>query len=228
MRILRTSFLLCAGATIAWAYRYHNEHPYAPEPTVVSVLHHAHEQLRAALPQPGQQIQAYLPQSRRSTDFVHIAKRREQIFFSPSENLERVDVGLIEQAHSSIKVAMYAFTDRNIAEALARQASRGVQVWVYRDREQFEQERMRRSAVAEILASQKNIRVRVKGTNELMHQKVVLIDDTILRDGSGNWSVSAARYQDNQVTVTEDAGQAAAFNRDFEEMWNRPDNLVVQ
>jgi phosphatidylserine/phosphatidylglycerophosphate/cardiolipin synthase-like enzyme len=123
---------------------------------------------------------------------------------------------------------MYAFTDRNIAEALARQASRGVQVWVYRDRDQFEQEQMRRSAVPEILASHRNIHVRVKGTNELMHEKVMLIDDTILRDGSGNWSVSAARYQDNQVTVTEGAGQAAAFNRDFEEMWNRRDNLVVQ
>jgi phosphatidylserine/phosphatidylglycerophosphate/cardiolipin synthase-like enzyme len=123
---------------------------------------------------------------------------------------------------------MYAFTDRNIAEALARQASRGVQVWVYRDHDQFEQEQLRRSAVPEILASQRNIHVRVKGTNELMHEKVMLIDDTILRDGSGNWSVSAARYQDNQVTVTEGAGQAAAFNRDFEEMWNRRDNLVVQ
>jgi phosphatidylserine/phosphatidylglycerophosphate/cardiolipin synthase-like enzyme len=228
MRILRTTFLLCAGATIAWAYRYHNEHPYAPNPTAVSVIHHASEQLKAALPQTGRQIQAVLPPGRRSIGLVHAAEGREQIFFSPSENLERVDVGLIGEAHSSIKVAMYAFTDRNIAEALARQASRGVQVWVYRDRDQFEQEQMRRSAVPEILASHRNIHVRVKGTNELMHEKVMLIDDTILRDGSGNWSVSAARYQDNQVTVTEGAGQAAAFNRDFEEMWNRRDNLVVQ
>jgi phosphatidylserine/phosphatidylglycerophosphate/cardiolipin synthase-like enzyme len=228
MRILRTTFLLCAGATIAWAYRYHNEHPYAPNPTAVSVLHHASEQLEAALPQTGRQIQAVPPQGRRSVGLVHAAEGRKQIFFSPSENLERVDVELIGVAHSSIKAAMYAFTDRNIAEALARQASRGVKVWVYRDRDQFEQEQMRRSAVPEILASQRNIHVRVKGTNELMHEKVMLIDDTILRDGSGNWSVSAARYQDNQVTVTEGAGQAAAFNRDFEEMWNRRDNLVVQ
>lgn len=157
----------------------------------------------------------------------HTQQRKGNRSFSPSQNLERVDVGLIEHAHSSIKVAMYAFTDRNIAEALARQASRGVKVWVYRDREQFEQERMRRSPVAEILASQRNIHLRVKGTNELMHEKAVLIDDAILRDGSGNWSVSAARYQDNQVTVTKDAGQVAAFDRNFEEMWNRRDNLVV-
>ena len=228
MRILRTTFLLCAGATIAWAYRYHNEHPYAHEPTIVSVLHSASEKLNSSLPQVGQQLKAVLPQGSKGVGLVHAGEGREQIFFSPSQSLERVDIGLIEQAHSSIRVAMYAFTDRNIAEALARQASRGVKVWIYRDRDQFGQEVMRRSAVAEILASQRNIHVRVKSTNELMHEKVVLIDDTILRDGSGNWSVSAARYQDNQVTVTKDTSQIAAFDRDFEEMWNRRDNLVVQ
>ncbi len=56
----------------------------------------------------------------------------------------------------------------------------------------------------------------------------MLIDDAVLRDGSGNWSVSAARYQDNQVTVTQDANEVAAFNRDFETMWDRKDNLIVQ
>ena len=61
-----------------------------------------------------------------------------------------------------------------------------------------------------------------------MHDKIMLIDDVILRDGSGNWSVSAARYQDNQVAVTQDASEIAAFNRDFEAMWDRKDNLVVR
>ena len=217
MRILRTAFLICAAATIAWAYRNHNAYPSAPEPTVVSVLHQA-----------GEQLQSVLPRKVHSTGLVHAEEGREQIFFSPSQNLEQVDVQLIEQAHASIRVAMYAFTDRNIAAALERQAARGVEVLIYRDREQFEQERMRRSGVAEMLATRSNIRVRVKGTNALMHDKIMLIDDAILRDGSGNWSVSAARFQDNQVTVTQDASEIAAFDRDFQAMWDRRDNLIIQ
>ena len=217
MRIIRTAFLICAGATISWAYRYHNQYPSAPEPMVVSVLHQA-----------GERLQSILPLKIQSTALVHAAEGREQIFFSPSQNLEQVDVELIEQAHASIRVAMYAFTDRNIAAALERQAARGVKVFIYRDRKQFEEERMRRSGVAEMLATRPTIHVRVKGTNELMHDKIMLIDDAILRDGSGNWSVSAARYQDNQITVTQDASEIAAFNRDFEAMWDRKDNLVVR
>jgi len=61
-----------------------------------------------------------------------------------------------------------------------------------------------------------------------MHEKAFLVDDSILRDGSGNWSVSAARFQDNQITVTRDASQVAPFDREFRGMWNRGDNLVVQ
>ena len=151
MRIIRTAFLICAGATIAWAYRYHNQYPSAPEPMVVSVLHQA-----------GERLQSILPRKIQSTALVHAAESREQIFFSPSQNLEQVDVELIEQAHASIRVAMYAFTDRNIAAAPERQAARGVKVFIYRDREQFEEKRMRRSGVAEMLSTQPNIHVRVR------------------------------------------------------------------
>ena len=217
MRMFRMTSLLCGAITLAWAYRHHNAPRLTLEPTTMSIVHHAGQQLPGVPPSPVERA-----------GLVHGALGEEQIFFSPFQDLEQVDVRLIEQAHTSIKVAMYAFTDRRIAAALERQAAQGVQVWVYRDRDQFEQERMRPSGVAEMLAGYPNIHVRVKGTNELMHDKIMLIDDTILRDGSGNWSVSAARYQDNQITVSEDASQIAAFNRDFEAMWNRGDNHVVQ
>ena len=66
---------------------------------------------------------------------VHAGSSGEAIYFSPTDNLERVDVALIREARSSIEVAMYAFADKTIAEALARQASAGVAVYVYRDRD---------------------------------------------------------------------------------------------
>ena len=206
MRILRTAFLVFTGFTLLWGLQCRDR--------IVSALQHP--------PSSGYTTKA-------QSGVVHASTTREEgIFFSPSDDLEEIDVSLIQQASRSIKVAMYAFTDRRIAAALKRQAARGVQVSIYRDREQFEEERLRRSGVTEMLATQSNIHIRVKGTKELMHDKVMLIDDAILRDGSGNWSVSAARYQDNQVTISEDARQTAAFNRGFEAMWNRKDNRIVQ
>ena len=149
------------------------------------------------------------------------------IYFSPSTNLEEVDLSLIERAEHSIDVAMYTFSDRRIAMALRKAAERGVTVRIYRDHEQYEEELRRGSKVSAILAREPHIEVKVKQSDELMHEKAMLCDD-VLRSGSGNWSVSAARYQDNEITVTRDTSEVAAFAREFRAMWERPDNKQIR
>lgn len=151
-----------------------------------------------------------------------------EIHFAPEENLETVDIPLIKAARSAVDVAVYTFTDRRLAEALVRAAERGVHVRIYRDREQFQSEQSRGGQVLAILAHQPNIEIKVKASRDLMHEKTFEIDNRILRDGSGNWSLSAAHYQDNEITVTDNALAAIAFERNFTEMWNRADNEVIQ
>ncbi len=173
-------------------------------------------------------ISSVLDQAKLQLPDVHAVREGEQIYFAPTTDLERVDVSLINQAHQRIQVAMYAFTDRPIAQALVRAASRGVAVFIYRDRAQFQEEQGRHEQVLAMLAHRPNVHIRVKGGDDLMHQKAMLVDGQVLRDGSGNWSVSAARYQDNQVSVTQSPQQIEAFERDFTAMWSRPDNLLEQ
>ena len=60
--------------------------------------------------------------------------------YSPGTNLERSELAQLETATRSIDVAMYSFTDRELADELAALAHRGVRIRVYRDREQFSQE----------------------------------------------------------------------------------------
>jgi phosphatidylserine/phosphatidylglycerophosphate/cardiolipin synthase-like enzyme len=153
--------------------------------------------------------------------------------FSPTEDLERIDFTRLDQAKSSVDVAMYAFTDRYLADELKRLAQRGVKIRIYRDQEQYEQEQRKASkhddsSTTSMLTGQPNIQIRVKGHRELMHLKAYLIDGTILRDGSANWSPSGEKRQDNNAHFTADPTQAAAFHRDFEAMWSRSENLVVQ
>ena len=207
MRTLRTLFIIFLLLMAAWH------------------LERGREAMR-----PGNQtpLDSLLSPAKAHLPEVHAAGADDLIYFAPAANLERVDIGLIDQSQHSIDVAMYAFTDRTIAQALVRAAARGVQVRVYRDRSQYEEERARHSQVGAVLATAPTLHIRVKGSDELMHVKAMLIDGNVLRDGSGNWSVSAARYQDNQVSVTHSPQQSEAFARDFAAMWSRSDNLVVQ
>lgn len=155
--------------------------------------------------------------------------------FSPAEDLERLDVEQIAQAKHSLDIAMYAFTDRYLAQAVIEAAHRGVRVRIYRDRSQFEEEQRNADlhhehSLSDMFHRQRNIQIRIKDSNEhnLMHLKAYLVDGKLLRDGSANWSPSGLKRQDNNSHFTTDPAQVHAFQEAFEEMWSRDNNEVAQ
>ncbi len=153
--------------------------------------------------------------------------------YSPFENLEQIDRERLDGAQHTVDIAMYAFTDRSLAEELFKLARRGVQIRLYRDREQYEEEQRNsgqrnRGTTTETLRGQHGIQIRVKESRELMHLKAYVIDGSLLRDGSANWSPSGLKRQDNNAHFTSDRAQIAAFQQIFEQMWNRTDNERVQ
>ena len=155
--------------------------------------------------------------------------------FSPAENLEELDISYLRQARETVDVAMFSFTDRRIAEVLKELAVGHVKIRIYRDQGQFREEQERARRFGDLSTSLRlrgsvNIQIRVKQGPEsnLMHAKEFCLDRRLLRDGSANWSRSGELTQDNQMRVTTDARQIAAFEKTFEEMWSRPSNLVIQ
>ncbi len=167
----------------------------------------------------------------RGTSQAGVAEAEEH--YSPFENLEQLDRERLEGAQHTVDIAMYAFTDYRLAEELLRLARRGVQIRLYRDREQYEDEQTRmvtegnRATTTDMLRGQSGIQIRVKAGRELMHLKAYVIDGSLLRDGSANWSLSGLRRQDNNAHFTRDRAQVAAFQQLFEQMWNRSDNQRI-
>ncbi len=105
---------------------------------------------------------------------------------SAKEGLDRL-ITLINEATLSIRVGMFTWTHPDITQAVIEAAQRGVKVEVVVDRAQTNG--VNKKAVAALLASP--IEVRVNRGNELFHHKFAIIDDTILVNGSANWTRSA-------------------------------------
>jgi hypothetical protein len=157
--------------------------------------------------------------------------------FAPDENLERFDIEQLRKTRVRVDVSMYAFTDRELAQVLKQIAEHGSVIRLYRDQEQFESEQAHshrgHPSTTDVLRGVANIHIRVKGglAKELMHQKDYCIDCTdpagTLREGSANWSVGAERFQDNALWFTSEPKELDAFERKFDEMWNRPSNRIV-
>jgi phosphatidylserine/phosphatidylglycerophosphate/cardiolipin synthase-like enzyme len=161
--------------------------------------------------------------------------------FSPSENLERSEMDHLKAAAERARaakrpldIAIYAFTDRILADLLVREAEQGTVMRIYRDGEQFENEernaaRFRNQSTTAMFRSHRNIQVRVKppSPSDLMHLKA-WSDGEILREGSANWSPAALKRQDNNVRFSRNPSEVKAFEADFEVMWNRASNVTVQ
>jgi phosphatidylserine/phosphatidylglycerophosphate/cardiolipin synthase-like enzyme len=161
--------------------------------------------------------------------------------FSPSENLERLELAELQTAAqhardsaTPLRIAMYAFTDRLLSQLLIAEADRGAVIELYRDGEQYEMEeqngqRFHDGSVTSLFRGHQNIHVRVKppSRSDLMHLKI-WTDGTVLREGSANWSPAALKRQDNNVRFTDSPSEIKAFVTDFETIWNRPDNRVIQ
>jgi len=155
--------------------------------------------------------------------------------FAPDENLEQLDYDRLGDAQKRVDIAMYAFTDKYLADQLMTLSRRGVTVRIYRDMEQYKGEQRNADehhddSVTELLRGEKNIHIRVKssGRRDLMHLKAYAIDGKLLRDGSANWSAAGEKAQDNNAHLTNNPAEIKAFEQQFEEMWQRSDNVIVQ
>src|SRR5438105_9495233 len=83
-----------------------------------------------------------LPSSSSSSEVASapLGKIVSENHFAPDENLEQLDYDRLSGAQRRVDIAMYAFTDKYLADQLMTLGRRGVVVRVYRDMEQYKNE----------------------------------------------------------------------------------------
>jgi phosphatidylserine/phosphatidylglycerophosphate/cardiolipin synthase-like enzyme len=61
----------------------------------------------------------------------------------------------------------------------------------------------------------------IPGWRDLMHHKYVVRDGAAVWTGSTNWTLDSWTRQENVLATVEDPGTAAAYARDFEQIWGK-------
>lgn len=162
-----------------------------------------------------------------------------EVHYSPFENLEAMDRSAFDHAQHTIDLCAYSLTDHALTEALTSAAQRGVKVRIYLDRTQAEGEVSREDrkghagededepgdpGVLRQLAATPNVEVRVKHSKTLMHLKSYVVDGSLLRSGSANFSPTGEKRQDNDLSFLHDPALVQGFEANFDKLWSRPDN----
>mmetsp|Transcript_106667 Transcript_106667/g.332599 ORF Transcript_106667/g.332599 Transcript_106667/m.332599 type:complete len:569 (+) Transcript_106667:55-1761(+) len=123
----------------------------------------------------------------------------------------------VRSAKSSLDVAVFALTVRELKDALKDARRRDVRVRVVTD------DRQARllgggSHLEELLAA--GLEVRMDGPGGSMHHKFCVIDGATVCNGSFNWTRQAEDgNNENLVIYRSDPGLARSFTTEFERMW---------
>ena len=147
--------------------------------------------------------------------FCTLAQAKTEIYFSPSTDCENKLVGLIENAQSSIDVAVYSINNDNIVEALKKAHDRGIKIRILTDKLQT---RGKTSKVYELF--QYGLDVKVNSKFKIEHNKFAVFDGVSASSGSYNWTNSASeKNSENCIFFLQDRKLAEVYQNRFDELW---------
>ncbi len=139
---------------------------------------------------------------------------QNEICFSPGTSCQSAIIRLLRSAKREIKICVFTISDDTISNEIIAAHKRGVSVQIISD----DDKQYDRGSDIEKL-SNRGISVRVDKTSNHMHNKFMTVDNSSSLTGSYNWTRSAAKYNQENIVVSNDLHVVKAFNGEFSRLW---------
>jgi len=147
------------------------------------------------------------------SSFPAIAKT--QVYFSLYNDPEAIIIEHLAKAEESIYIAMYYFTDSQLAREVVKAKNRGVELKIYLDSSQINA----RYSKARFFINEGIENIRISSNSNLMHNKFAIIDNNIVLTGSYNWTASASERNDENLLVIDDEEIITRYQDYFIILW---------
>ncbi len=145
---------------------------------------------------------------------VNVDETMIDLFFLPNKNAHNALHRKIDTARSSIYIAMYAFTDNLLKEALLDAKAHGVQVHAVWD---YQSLTISGSDVLAMVNRDVGVLDALAG---LVHHKFAVIDEKTVIMGSANWSRAGFESNDENLLIIEDAQIARAYLAHWKQLYD--------
>lgn len=142
-------------------------------------------------------------------------------YFSGADDISDVVVTEVDAAASTVKLAIYTFTDENIQNALIDAAGRGVAVQVVADVGQSTTLSEQVGVLTNLREGGVEVRTGEGYNGGILHHKFLVVDAATVLTGSFNYTRSANEANDENLVVLSDANLAGAYEDAFEDVWAR-------
>jgi len=139
-----------------------------------------------------------------------------QVLFSAEDHAVGNLIALVNDAKVSVRFLAFSFTDYPLAQAMIDRAKAGVDV----------------KGVFETFGSTgtgselktfwcAGVPARQDGNGSFLHDKIIIIDNSIVVTGSLNYSSNADESNEENVVIVDNAEIAALYLQEFDKLWNQ-------
>jgi phosphatidylserine/phosphatidylglycerophosphate/cardiolipin synthase-like enzyme len=134
-------------------------------------------------------------------------------YFCPEDNCRQAVIDQLQKANTSIYIAMYSFTDKQVADVLIAKAKEGVDVRVFVELGQIS----KYSQAQRIYDA--GIPIKEDTNSAYMHNKFVVIDGKILMTGSVNYTGNGFDENNENMVIISGIKIAQKYQAQFLKLW---------
>jgi len=138
------------------------------------------------------------------------------VCFSPKNNCKDRIITLIDNTKSNLKIAIFSFTNKEIADSVIRAHTRHVDVKLIMDSQQSNGVGTQFQFLKEL-----GIPVKVDNTSGYMHNKYIISDDKKILTGSYNFTINADKRNFENFMISDDLELIEIYVKNFNSMWNK-------
>jgi phosphatidylserine/phosphatidylglycerophosphate/cardiolipin synthase-like enzyme len=139
--------------------------------------------------------------------------------FSPGDACKEMIINHIFNAKERLDIAVFTISDDEITAEILRAWKRGVEVRIITDNDKSLDE-----GSDIYLLAKNDIPVKVDNSPRHMHHKFSICDGIYVLTGSYNWTLSAARYNQENIIELENQAIAKQFQEEFNSLWEKLDD----
>jgi len=143
---------------------------------------------------------------------VYLSNKRIENYFCPEDECSKRVIEKIQAANESITFYTFSFTDKEVAEALIKKHQEGKKVQGMIEetqKSQYDQYEELKSGGVEVMWYEKKYK---------LHDKVFVIDESIVITGSYNPTENADKRNDENILIVEDKNIAKKYSERFKDL----------
>ena len=140
--------------------------------------------------------------------------QQSRAFFSPGDHCRNAIIQQMNLSLRELNICVFTISDDEISRAIVSAHRKGVAVRIITDNEKSLDQGSDIDRFARV-----GIAVKMDVSKNYMHHKFMVRDKQTVITGSYNWTLSAARFNHENILLTKEAGIVESYSNCFDQLW---------